>query len=383
MQSQEGRARAALAPSARAVPARARIVIAHDYLTQRGGAERVVLAMSRTFPEAAIFTALYQSDRTFPELASKQVVTSVLQRSRLLRNHHRLGLPLYAPVFSSTTLDADLVLCSTSGWAHGVRATGRRLLYVHNTARWLYQTDDYLRSKPAQARRIAEMLGKPLRRWDRAHGAPADVVLANSEAVRIRLARHWQVDAKVLYPPHAADPGARRTPLDGIEPGFLLSVGRLVDHKRLDVLLAALQRRPDLRLVVVGEGPRSERLRTGAPVNCRFVGRLSEPELAWCYASAVAFVSVSHEDLGLAAIEAMAFGRPVAVVRSGGFLETVVEGETGIFFDRAEPDAVARAVDQLLSTRWDPQGIAAHAARFDEASFARQLRSIAEELMAQ
>jgi glycosyltransferase involved in cell wall biosynthesis len=360
----------------------ANVVIAHDYLTQRGGAERVVLAMARTFPGAPIVTSLYEPALTFPDFSRHRVMTSRLQRFALLRRHHRLALPLYAPVFSTTHVDADLVLCSTSGWAHGIAGSGRRLLYVHNAARWLYQTDDYLPKHPPALRSVERLLGAPLQRWDRAHGRAATLVVVNSHTVRARLARHWGVDAEVLYPPHGADLEAEREPVHGLEPGYLLAVCRLLAHKRVDVLTAAMAQLPGQRLVIVGSGPEARSLRLGAPANCVFMESVSDAQLRWLYANTAGLLSAAHEDLGLAPLEAMAFGRPVAVVRAGGFLETVVEGETGVFFDHACPADVVRAVRLLLAQSFDQRRIADHARRFDEASFARQIRHFADEALA-
>lgn len=359
-----------------------RVVIAHDYLTQRGGAERVVLAMARAFPGAPIVTSLYEPDATFAEFRTQQVVTSWLQHVAPLRKHHRLALPLYAPIFTRTRVDADLVLCSTSGWAHGISGNGRRILYVHNTARWLYQTDEYMRRHPRVFRSVARLLGARLRRWDRLHGCSADLVLANSQTVRARLAQHWGVEAEVLYPPHGADLGAVRESVPGLEPGYLLAVSRLLPHKRVDVLTAAMAQLPEHRLVVVGSGSQARKLRLAAPANCLFMENVPDTQLRWLYANAAAVLSASHEDLGLATLEAMAFGRPVAVLRSGGFLETTVEGVTGVFFDRPEPADVVNAVRLLLAQSFDNGDIAAHAQRFDEASFARQLRHFADAALA-
>ncbi|HEY3942136.1 MAG TPA: glycosyltransferase [Acidimicrobiales bacterium] len=361
---------------------RARVVIAHDYLTQRGGAERVVLAMARAFPTAPIVTSLYEAPATFSDFAHRQVTTSVLQRSGLLRRHHRLGLPLYAPVFAHTQVDAELVVASTSGWAHGMAATGRRLLYVHNTARWLYQVDDYLRGQRPAVQGLAHLLGSPLRRWDRAHGRSAELVLANSRTVRDRVARHWNVDAEVLYPPHAADVAAPREAVGHIEPGYLLVVSRLVAHKQVDVVARAMEHLPGQRLVVVGTGPEARGLRHEAPPNCSFVGSVSDAQLRWLYANCAALVSASREDLGLAALEAMAFGRPVCALRAAGFAETVAEGENGVFFERSEPQQVRDAVVRLSRTPFDAGAIAAHAARFDEQSFARRLQAFADQVLA-
>jgi glycosyltransferase involved in cell wall biosynthesis len=358
------------------------VVIAHDYLTQRGGAERVVLAMVRSFPGASIVTSLYDPRATFPEFGTRHVVTSPLQRSALLRRHHRLGLPVYAPVFSATHVDADLVVCSTSGWAHGVATRGRRLLYVHNTARWLYQADDYFRQHPRAVAGAARVLGAPLRRWDRENGRSADLVLANSTTVQERLARHWGVAAEVLHPPHAADVTGDREPVSDIEPGYLLTVSRLQAHKRVDVLVDAMVPMPDQRLVVVGRGPQADALRQIAPRNCVFLGHVSDAQLRWLYANSAAVLSAAHEDFGLVPLEAMAFGRPVVVLRAGGFRETVLEGETGLFFDQPQRRAVVAAVSELPNQTFDPARIAAHAATFGEASFTRRLRDYAAGVLA-
>ncbi len=121
------------------------VAIVHDYLTQRGGAERVVLAMHRAFPAAPIYTSLYEPDLTFPEFRDVDVRPSYLNRSQLLRRHHRLALPLLAHAFSKIEVDEKIVLCSSSGWAHGIHTTGTKLVYCHCPARWLYKRADYFR----------------------------------------------------------------------------------------------------------------------------------------------------------------------------------------------------------------------------------------------
>ena len=120
------------------------VALVHDYLTQRGGAERVVLAMRRAFPSAPLYTSLYDPQGTFPEFQDAEVRTSSLNRIPGLRQHHRAALPLLAPTFSRFRIDAGVALCSSSGWAHGARVTGRKVVYCHTPARWLYQSDRYL-----------------------------------------------------------------------------------------------------------------------------------------------------------------------------------------------------------------------------------------------
>src|SRR5215212_2416467 len=123
---------------------RPRVALVHDYLTQLGGAERVVLEMARAFPEAPLYTSVYAPDRTYPGFRDVDVRTSLLDRVPLFRAHHRAAFPLLAPAFSTMRVDADVVLCSSSGWAHGVRTRAPKIVYCHAVARWLSQRDRYL-----------------------------------------------------------------------------------------------------------------------------------------------------------------------------------------------------------------------------------------------
>ena len=134
------------------------VVLVHDYLTQRGGAERVVLSMTRAFPHAPLYTSLYDPRATFPEFGEIDVRTLPINRLPPLRRHHRAALPLLAPSFSSLRISADVVICSSSGWAHGARVEGRKIVYCHTPARWLYQSDRYLRGRSQPVHTAADLL---------------------------------------------------------------------------------------------------------------------------------------------------------------------------------------------------------------------------------
>src|SRR6187200_1150133 len=154
---------------------RPRVAIAHDYLTQRGGAERVVLALHRAFPDATIHTTLYNPDGTYPEFGDANVVVSPLNHIGLLRREHRAALPLLPYAVSRLRIDADVVVASSSGWAHGVPTTGHKIVYCHAPARWLYQPNAFLgdeAGRSAKARALGALSGW-LRRWDRRAAASA------------------------------------------------------------------------------------------------------------------------------------------------------------------------------------------------------------------
>ena len=356
------------------------IALVHDYLTQRGGAERVVLTLADAYPAAVIHTSLYDPEATFPGFAEHDVRTLPLDRVAVLRHHHRLALPLLAPAFSRLHVDAEVTVCSSSGWAHGAHVTGAKVVYCHNPARWLYQRDQYLAGSSRSAAAGLALLAPPLRRWDRAAAATADRYLVNSRAVRARVGSVYGIDADVVPPPVEIDVDAPRRAPEGVEPGFVLCVSRLLAYKNVGAVVAAFERLPDLRLVVVGTGPLAEELTRAAPENVTVLGRVDDDQLRWLYASCLGLVAASYEDFGLTPVEAAAFGRPTAALRWGGFLDTVVEGTTGCLFDEPTPEAIAPAVRALADGTWSVAALTAQAARFAPARFLDRIEAVVEEV---
>ena len=354
------------------------VALAHDYLTQRGGAERVVLSLARAFPGAPLHTSLYEPETTFPEFRSLDVRAGPLNRIGLLRRSHRLALPLLAPAFSRLRIDADVVVCSSSGWAHGARVTGRKIVYCHTPARWLYQPGRYLRGRGAATRATAAALRPALVRWDRAAAASADTYLANSSVVAARIAELYGIEAEVLAPPPAITPDGETARIEGVAPGYSLCVARLLPYKNVDAVVQAFAQLPDERLVVAGSGPDAAALRRLAGPNVTFVGQVGDAELRWLYGECGMIVAASHEDFGLTPLEGATFGKPAVVLRWGGYLETVVEGETGIFFESATAGAVAGALREARAVEWRPDAIRAHAGRFGEDRFIERIRAIAD-----
>jgi glycosyltransferase involved in cell wall biosynthesis len=351
--------------------------IVHDYLTQRGGAERVVLAMSRAFPDAPIFTSLYEPETTFPAFAERTIRTTRLNDVALLRSRHRLAMPLLAGAFSHFRVDADVVICSSSGWAHGAAVTGRKVVYCHAPARWLYQTDRYLQGRGAKL--AFSLLRARLRRWDEQASRSADRYVVNSTYTQALVRDVYGREADVLHPPYAIDPVAPQHAPDGLSGGFVLCVSRLLRYKNVDAVLGAFERLPGEQVVVVGTGPDEQRLRALAPSNAVLLGRVDDDELRWLYANCAGLVAASYEDFGLTPLEAAAFGKPAAVLAFGGFLDTVEPGETGVFFDQPDPGEIAAAVRHLLDARWSQQAILDHANLFSEERFAERLQAIAVE----
>jgi glycosyltransferase involved in cell wall biosynthesis len=356
-----------------------RVAIVHDYLTQRGGAERVVLAMAHAFPDAPVYTSMYEPDETFPDFTALDIRTSWLSRVGAFRRHHRLAFPLLAPVMSRLDVPADVAICSSSGWAHGARVRGRRIVYCHAPARWLYQRDRYVGGDRVRAAAVA-LLGVPLHRWDTRAAARADRYLVNSTVVATAVREHYAIDAEVLPPPVMVDPDGEVQPVPGVEPGAWLCVSRLLAYKNVDAVVRAFDRLPGERLVVVGDGPDADRVRAAAPRNVHFAGTVAEAQLRWLYVNTRGTVAAAYEDFGLTPLEAAAFGRPSAVLAAGGYLDTVVDGETGVTFAAPEPAAIAAAVTHMADAPWDEDRLRAQAEQFSRARFETRLRAVVAEV---
>ena len=370
------RARRPKPSSAAARPGAAGVVLAHDYLTQRGGGERVALELARHFPDAPLITSVYEEATTFPEFAGRDVRPSVLNRWAVFRRDPRRAFALLAPVMSRMDVPRGVLLASSSGWAHGLRAHGPKVVYCHNPARWLYQPDDYFRALPRLVRRPLSAALAPLRRWDRRAARTVDVYLANSSSVARRIEEAYGVRARVLHPPAGLDPAGPREPVPGVEPGFLLTVGRRRGYKNTSLVCEAVEQVPGLRLVAVGGLPAgrewSERL-TG-------VRDISDAQLRWLYANCSAVVAMSREDFGLSPVEGFAFGKPSVVLRAGGYLDSGLEGVATRFVDGEDAASLAAVLRDFDPAQFDAEKVREHGELFSAASFGRALREIVAEV---
>lgn len=351
-----------------------RIAIVHDYLVQFGGAERVVEALHDLWPSAPIFTSLYEPEAMPESFAAMDVRTSFMQRLPGLSRRQKLGLPLYPAAMRSLDLSGyELVVSSSSGWAHGVEADPEavHLVYCHTPARWLYRGDSY----PSVQRFAAAPLLPALRRWDRRSAARPTRYLANSAAVRDRILRRYGRPARVVHPPVETGRFAIGTPED-----FYLCAARLTSYKRIDLAVETAQRL-GVRLVVAGDGPAARSLRRQAGARTEFLGRVGDAELAELLSRCRALIVPGEEDFCITAVEAMAAGRPVVAFARGGLLETVIPDRTGVLFGIQTPDFLAAAIARLERVDPHPETVRAHALRFDVSRFHAEMQEIAAEAL--
>jgi glycosyltransferase involved in cell wall biosynthesis len=348
-----------------------RIALVHDYLNQWGGAERVLLELHRLFPEAPIYTSIWDRQRLHA-FASAQIRTSFLDRMPSARRNHQLYLLLYPFVFSRLKLDCDIVISSSSAFAKSVSASrgSVHICYCHSPMRFAWNFRDYVAGEALPLPLVAalSLIMPMLRRWDQRTAERVDKFIANSRTVAERIRRYYGREATVVHPP--VDVGEYRL---GLEEGhYFLIVSRLVPYKRLDVAIDAFNRL-GWPLVVVGEGRYSVALRRMARANVVFLGRVDEAALKDLYCRAKALIFPGEEDFGMAPVEAMASGRPVIAFAKGGALETVAEGITGMFFQHQSPDALIEVLLSFNPRDYDPRLIRSHALKFDTKVFRQKI----------
>jgi glycosyltransferase involved in cell wall biosynthesis len=352
----------------------------------RGG-EKVLEALAELFPEAPIYTLVHRRGSVTPAIESHPIRVSWLGRLPSAARYYRRLLPLYPSAMAAMRLPAaDLVLSSSHAAAKAVRkpAGATHVVYCHTPMRYLWDLyPDYF--GPGRAglatRAVMHWVKEPLRHWDVATARGVDHWLANSANVRERIRRLYGRESTVLHPfvdltrftPASPEVGER-----GWSSRRWLVVSALVPYKRIELAIAAAARSKQ-GLDIVGTGPEAARLRriaaeSGADV--RFRGWLDEAALAQAYREAAVCLLPGEEDFGIAPLEAMAAGRPVVAFGRGGALETVVPGETGLFFTDPDPEALAAAIARASEIDWDPARIRARAETFSRARFLSRAREL-------
>src|SRR4051812_45671553 len=352
-----------------------RVALVHDFLLDIRGAERVFAAICDLYPEADVFTAVYDEAGTEGRFSHRRVNTSFLQRLRPTARTFRALLPLYPYAMESLDLSGyDLVISSSSAWAHGVIVDegAVHVCYCHNPFRYAWNArQDTLRRRGPLSRAALGVVFQRWRQWDWIAAQRVDRYVANSHTTARRVRRCFQREAEVVHPPVELE----RFRVSS-EPGDeYVVLSELVAHKRIDLAIEAFNRL-GRRLLVVGDGPDWRRLKRMAGPTVRFAGRVSDEQAAELLARAPALVITATEEFGIAAVEAQAAGRPVIALAEGGVRETVIEQETGLFYEEPSSDALAEVVARFDPAAFDPAACRANAERFDVGHFRHGLHAV-------
>jgi glycosyltransferase involved in cell wall biosynthesis len=356
-----------------------KVALVHDWLTNLAGAERVILALHETFPDAPIFTSVYVPE-LFPELAGADVRTSFLQKIPGATRKHQAFPILRTVAFENFDLsEYDVVISSCHAEAKGVitQPDTLHICYCYTPIRYYWGGYfDYLNNprfgpfNPV-VRAVMPFMASYLRLWDRCAADRVDVFVATCRNVARRIRKYYRREPLVLYPPVTTE---WLKPSESVDDFFLVA-GRQIPYKRTDIAVKAFNKL-GLPLKIAGNGTELEYLKSIARPNIEFLGRIPDDELAELYSRCIAFVFPQEEDFGITPLEAMAAGRPVIAFRGGGALETVVEGKTGVFFDIQDEQCLVETVKGFEPEAFDPAALRAHASKFDVSAFKKNFEEL-------
>jgi glycosyltransferase involved in cell wall biosynthesis len=390
-----------------------KVALVHDFLDQYGGAERVLEVLCEMFPEAPIYTLLYDKEKMFARRGSafggREIHTSFLQKfPKFLRQNKKWLLPFMPTAPETFNLrDFDLIISSSGAWSKGIvtRLNTVHVSYIHSPMRFVWDVnEEYLKNRRIGKRIgfLARLVLNYVRVWDKAAGDRPDHLIANSIYTQKRIKKYYGRESKIIYPPvfmrqaTSDNRQADKNPSPALPLGkgentanqelktnnYFLVVSRLSAYKNIDAIVEAFNKL-ELPLLVVGEGEESARLKNMAGKNVKFLGWQKEENLAEIYAASRAFIFAAEDDFGIAPVEAMAQGVPVLALRKGGALETVMEGKTGEFFDSKTPEIIADTVRRFMENEknYDKKFIKQRAGEFSKERFIREFNDFLEKIV--
>jgi len=357
-----------------------KIALVHDFLIQNGGAEAVFKIFSEMFPEASIFTLVYDAKKVDHYFKTKSITSSFIQRMPLGKSKYQWFLPFMPLAIEQLNLmNYDLIISSSSAFANGV-ITGpeaMHICYCHTPTRYLWtDSHDYVRDLKHNilVKKIIPFVLNKIRIWDRIAAERPNYMLANSKCVQRRIDRYYNRKSDIIYPPVDINnfSVADNVNIDKSK-GYFLMGGRLVAYKRYDLVVKAFNKL-GMKLKIFGSGPEFKKLKKVARNNVEFLGRITDEKRMELYKNAIAFLNPQEEDFGITVIESMASGRPVIAYKKGGALETVIDGKTGVFFDDQNWAALADTIIKFWPEQFDPLEIRKHAEQFDVSNFKSQVK---------
>ncbi|MFL5805477.1 MAG: glycosyltransferase [Roseiflexaceae bacterium] len=355
-----------------------RVAIVHDYLNQYGGAERVLEALHELYPDAPVYTSIYDQAAMPAAYRAWDIRTSWMQRLPGWRRVFRAYFLLYPSAFESFDLSGyDLILSSSSAFAKGVIPPpgARHICYCHTPMRFAWRTGSYVEREGIGGgrRALLSILLTYVRLWDVATTPRVDIFVANSREVAGRIRRYYGREAAIIPPPVDLPPYRPQSPEE-----YYLAGGRLVPYKRLDLAMRAFCAL-GLPLKIFGAGRDRAALEAIGGPNVEFLGHVSEERRRELFARCRAFIFPGEEDFGITPVEAMAAGRPVIAYAAGGALDSIAEGLTGRFFHEQSAAALATAVAASRCDRYDPDAIRRHAEGFSRDVFLTRMRTLIDE----
>ena len=358
-----------------------KVAIVHDWLVNYGGAERVVEAILEIFPQADIYTLVYDKKKIGKIFSKKKVKTTFIQKIPKATKLYTKLLPLMPIAFEELDLtNYDIVISSSSCCAKGVITSPNTLhiSYIHSPMRYIWDLYyDYKIKSNFLVRIFMIIFSKNLRIWDVTSSKRIDVVIANSNYIKKRIKKCWGIDSKVIYPPVEIE---KYYPNGKEAEDFYVVFSRFVAYKRIDLAIEACKEL-NKKLVVIGDGEERENLKklAGNSKNIIFTGRISDEEVRDHLQRCKALIFCAEEDFGIIPVEVQVCGRPVIAYGKGGVLETVVNGITGVFFEKQEKESVKKAILKFESKKFKVGNILENSKKFSKEIFKQKLIEVINE----
>ena len=376
-----------------------RVAIVHDFLVQFGGAERVLAVLSEMFPEAPIYTLLYDKEKMKDKLANRDIRISYLQKfPKFLRKRYQWLLPFFMVAPETFDLrEFDLVISSTGAWSKGIvaRLNTIHISYLHSPMRFVWEVKhNYARCF------LSKLLFSYIRMWDKLAAQRPDYLIANSCYTQERIKKYYRRESAVIYPPAFSEKSEIRNPKSETNPNFqnsnfkidsklkiqnskfFLIVSRLSPYKKVDLAVEAFNKL-GLPLVIIGEGKQEKYLKKIAKDNIKILGFVEDNKLTEYYQNARAFIFPADDDFGMTMVEAMSYGVPVVAYKKGGALEIVKEGKTGEFFDAQTPEVLADGVRRFMEkeSNYKKEDMVNKAREFSAERFKREVEDFLQNVL--
>jgi len=342
-----------------------KIAIIHDWLTNMGGSENIIEILNEMFPEAPIYTIVYNRKKMPKNFKNMNIITSALQKipfSTLIYQNLLAFMPWAVEQFDLS--DFDLVISSSTCCSKGIitKADTLHICYCNTPMRYAWDFyHDYIKNKNPLFKFFISIEMKKIRIWDRLAADRVDFFIANSKNVQKRIVKAYRRESEIIFPPVNSD---FYTPLGDVKDYFLV-VSRLVPYKRIDIAIKAFEVL-GLKLIVAGTGSEYKKYIKHRSDHIEFLGKQSNDELLELYRGARALIFPGEEDFGITPLEAQSCGRPVIAFKRGGVLETVIEERTGIFFNVQTPESLIGGINKFLKVEkdFDVKYIRQHAEEF-------------------
>jgi glycosyltransferase involved in cell wall biosynthesis len=358
-----------------------KVAIVHDWLTIYGGSERIVEVLHELFPQAPIYTLVYDENNMPERFKQYDIRTTFVQKLPFAKKKYQNYLPLMPRAFEELDLiEYDLVISSSTACSKGIitRSDAVHICYCNTPTRYVWEFYyEYIKDMNKLKKIFVSIVMHKLRIWDRLAADRVDYFIANSNYIKRRIAKYYRRDAEVIFPPvntHLYNESS-------VDEKYYLVVSRLVAYKRIDLAIEAFNEL-GLPLIVIGIGPEEKKIKSIAKDNIKFLGRLSDEEIAAYYAKCKALIFPGEEDFGITPIEAQATGRPVIAYGRGGVLDTVIDGKTGILFKEQTAGSLMEAISHFEQhgVAFGKRQIKEHADKFSVNRFKEEIINFIEQL---